>query len=199
MFTPEFYVARSALKKGDGTVDVAAHVHADILASWNRCRRPDERRAHGTAFDFRKSPGNARVIEAAKATLSSFIASDPDSRSSIIVIDAHHRLCFRHDGDQSLKYMLNSAGMTIGSDAHESCLGTNAGYLSALRGASASVVGPEHWNDETDRHCRGGITDQRYRRIGIWGSGGDQSSLGVLTDDVLGIEVSGTTRPHIDF
>ena len=148
MFTPEFYVARSALKKGDGTVDVAAHVHADILASWNRCRRPDERRAHGTAFDFRKSPGNARVIEAAKATLSSFIASDPDSRSSIIVIDAHHRLCFRHDGDQSLKYMLNSAGMTIGSDAHESCLGTNAGYLSALRGASASVVGPEHWNDE---------------------------------------------------
>ena len=77
------------------------------------------------------------MIEAAKATLSSFCESDPGSRGSIIVIDPHHRLRLRHDGDQPLKYVLNSAGMTIGSDVHESCLGTNAGYLSVLRGGSA--------------------------------------------------------------
>ncbi len=73
------------------------------------------------------------MIEAAKATLSSFCESDPGSQGSIIVIDAHHRLRLRHDGDQPLKYVLNSAGMTIGSDVHESCLGTNARDIPSIR------------------------------------------------------------------
>jgi len=147
MFTPEFHVARSALKSGDTTIDVETHVRADILASWNRCRRRAENRIPGTAVDLRESPTDTRVIEAARVVLAGFFDSDPDSRSSIIVTDLHHRLCLRYDGDEAVKYLLDSAGMTIGSDARESCLGTNAGYLGVLSGTSASVVGPEHWND----------------------------------------------------
>lgn len=148
LFTPEFYVARSSLKKSDGPVDVAAHVRADILRSWSRCRNRSGNRGRETASNVQGNPGRSRLTEAARAVLSGFFESDPDSRSSVVVTDLDHRLCLRYDGDQSLKYVLDSAGMFVESDAHERRLGTNAGYLCLLTGTAASVIGPEHWNDE---------------------------------------------------
>ena len=100
------------------------------------------------AFDFQEDSGGARLVEAARVILADFFESDPGGLSSVVVIDVGHRVCLRYDGDPALEYMLNSAGMLVGSDAHESRLGTSAGHLCLLTGVSECVVGPEHWNDE---------------------------------------------------
>lgn len=108
----------------------------------------EKKHAGETSCLSEQDPSRTRLIESAKTVLSSFFESDLGCRSSVIVIDVNHRLCFRYDGDRSLDYVLNSTGMLIGSDVCESRLGTNGGDLCLLLGTPTVVLGLEHWNDE---------------------------------------------------
>lgn len=146
--SPEVYVARLSMEKGDTVAAPSEHVRADILSSWSRCKNHNRDSKQRDVHDFQERPGRAQLIDAAQAVLSSFFESDPDCRSSVVVVDCNSRLRLRRDGDESLEYVLNSAGMTLGSDAHELRLGTNAGHLSLLMECAVAVVGAEHWKVE---------------------------------------------------